>query len=121
MQARAQSPSVAVCAAEHPRPRGPSLKGPMSCARWAGRVCLCLAVPQWMQRRADCACARAGVAGPSNSRSPHTHALEGRKGVSSVRQRRGVQRARPVEVPRGARNESPPLRGAAGIPPPHTS
>lgn len=111
---RAQSQSVAVCVATHRHAHHACSRPPPPGLRQVGlRGRPCLAVPQWMQRGADCACARAGMAGLPTDRPPHTHAHEGggggptcaSGGVSSVHGRwrwlGTVERA-----------PHPPLRGA---------
>lgn len=117
---RAQSQSVAVCVATHRHAHHACSRPPPPGLRQVGlRGRPCLAVPQWMQRGADCACARAGMAGLPTDRPPHTHAHEGGGGVPNVRQRRGVQRARPVEVAwdRGT-SPTPPSERCRSHPPP---
>lgn len=84
---------------------------------------LYLAVPQWTQRRADCACARAGVVGLPAALRTRTCTRGGGDGCSPRAPALGaVQRARGVEVAGGPWNETTPfLNGSEDPPPvPHT-
>lgn len=117
---RAQSLSAAVCAAAHPRPRGPSLQGHPACARWAGRVPVpsCPAVDATAGGLRLCKAWRGGTFQQTalRTRTP-------RRGGG--RAQRAPAKGRPACTPGGGaqgpvERVPPPQRGAGGTPRRHT-